>query len=227
MAKKKAADFRPVSELLEKYARMKPAIEQRLAEFSLAGKGSDEDVYAEMCFCMLTPQSKALSCWKAVEELRKKGLLFSDDVDGIKNILKTKVRFHNNKAQYIVNNKKIFPGGKGVDGKAIDIKGRLSEFGDAEEIRSWLAANVEGFGWKEASHFLRNIGLCGDIAILDRHVLWNLRRYGIIQEIPRSLTPKKYMEIEGMMREFCKSSGIPMPHLDLLFWAAETGEIFK
>jgi len=37
----------------------------------------------------------------------------------------------------------------------------------------WLVKNLTGLGYKEAGHFLRNIG-SGKIAILDRHILRNL-----------------------------------------------------
>ena len=95
------------------------------------------------------------------------------------------------------------------------------------ETREWLVSNVKGFGYKEASHFLRNIGFGSDIAILDRHILKNLKKHGVINEIPKTITKKNYFEIENRMRDFSKRSGIPMAHLDLLFWSNETGEIFK
>ena len=86
---------------------------------------------------------------------------------------------------------------------------------------------MKGLGYKEASHFLRNIGVGLDLAILDRHIIKNLKRYGVIEEVPKSLTPKKYLEIEEKMKEFARRIDIPMPELDLLFWSMETGEVFK
>ena len=59
-------------------------------------------------------------------------------------------------------------------------------------------------GYKEASHFLRNIGLGYDIAILDRHILKNLKLFNVIDEIPSSISKKKYFEIEEKMRNFSK-----------------------
>ncbi len=82
-------------------------------------------------------------------------------------------------------------------------------------------------GYKESSHFLRNIGFGDDIAILDRHILKNLVKYGVIKEIPKSLTDKKYLEIEQKMKKFSEEAEIPFSHLDLLWWSEETGEIFK
>ena len=48
-----------------------------------------------------------------------------------------------------------------------------------------------------------------------------------IEEIPHTLAPKIYLEIEQKMMEFCKDIEIPMSHIDLLFWAMQTGGIFK
>ena len=94
-------------------------------------------------------------------------------------------------------------------------------------MREFLVNNVKGFGMKEASHFMRNIGLGKDLAILDRHILKNLKLYGVVDEIPNSLTQKKYLNIEAKFREFSEKIQIPMDELDLLFWSEETGEIFK
>ena len=67
---------------------------------------------------------------------------------------------------------------------------------DGRDLRAWLVREVKGLGWKEASHFLRNIGF-RDLAILDRHILRNLRRHGVIRTIPASLPEKRYLAIEG------------------------------
>ncbi|MFH0711139.1 MAG: DNA lyase, partial [Candidatus Aenigmatarchaeota archaeon] len=107
------------------------------------------------------------------------------------------------------------------------IKEVLEKTKDDFELRRWLIKNVDGFGMKEASHFMRNVGRGQNIAILDRHVLRNLQKYGVIEKIPDVLTEKRYVEIEDEMRDFAKTSRIPLADLDLLFWSKETGFIFK
>jgi N-glycosylase/DNA lyase len=66
-----------------------------------------------------------------------------------------------------------------------------------------------------------------DIAILDRHILRNLVRFGVIDKIPVSISKSKYLEIENLMRIFSLKLNIPLSHIDILFWSNETGEIFK
>jgi N-glycosylase/DNA lyase len=86
---------------------------------------------------------------------------------------------------------------------------------------------IKGIGYKEASHFLRNIGLGEKMAILDRHILKNLKNYGLIKEIPKTLTRGKYLKIEKKYIEFSKKLNIRPDELDLILWAKETGYVFK
>jgi N-glycosylase/DNA lyase len=87
--------------------------------------------------------------------------------------------------------------------------------------------HIKGLGYKEASHFLRNIGLGDRIAILDRHILRNLVAFRVIPRLPRTMTPKQYLITEERMRQWAHKIRIPLAHLDLLLWFKEKGEIFK
>ncbi len=182
-----------------------------------AGK---KDIFPELAFCLFTPQSKAKSCWKAIETLLEKQLIYKGSHKEISNILsKIGVRFKNNKAKYLIEARRL--------ASNPDLKDRINSFKNPVEAREWLVKNVKGMAYKEASHFLRNIGYGQDIAILDRHILKNLKLLGVIKEVPRSITPKTYLEIEQKMKVFAKQVKIPMDHLDITFWCNETGEIFK
>src|SRR5207245_1248729 len=91
---------------------------------------------------------------------------------------------------------------------------RLSEtidsFPSSKDVRAWLVREVHGLGLKEASHFLRNTGRGEDLAILDRHILRNLIHHGVLRRLPRTLTAKRYLEIEARMEQFSREVGIPM-----------------
>jgi N-glycosylase/DNA lyase len=82
-------------------------------------------------------------------------------------------------------------------------------------------------GYKEAGHFLRNIGKSDNkIAILDRHILRNLKELGVIKS--EELKGKdSYFEVERKFIDFSDKIGIPIDELDLLFWSRENGEVFK
>lgn len=201
-------------ELTEEYKRKKTDIKKRLKEFSDIHKGKDKKIFPELCFCLLTPQSNALSCDRAIKALKKEGLLFKGCSGKIRKILRRRTRFHNKKADYIVL-------ARGRFDKSI-LKSKDKFF-----TREWLVKNIKGMGYKEASHFLRNIGLGSGMAILDRHILKNLLSFGAISRIPPSLTPKNYLDIERKALEFARKIKIPIEELDLLFWSRETGAIFK
>lgn len=207
--------------LISEYKNKKALIKKRLKEFNALRGASDKDIFEELCFCILTPQSKAVNCDMALKDLKKSGLLFKGCKGAISGRLKGLVRFHNNKAGYIVSARNLFK-----NGKRLDIRNRLYS-ADNLKTREWLVKNVKGLGYKEASHFLRNIGLGEKIAIVDRHILGNLISCRVINEIPRSISRKIYMDIENKMRSFSRRIGIPIEELDLLFWSKKTGFIFK
>ncbi len=208
-----------VEELMQHYNPVKPKIEARLMDFRrIWENATDEELFSELAFCLLTPQSKARTCWKAVEKLNEKRMMACSDPAEISRQL-TGVRFHQRKGDYICLAREMF--------RSRSLRGTLSEFASPAEAREWLVQNIKGMGYKEASHFLRNIGIGENLAILDRHILKNLLLSGVIDEVPASLTKRIYLEIERKMTAFSQETEIPMGHLDLLLWYKEAGEVFK
>jgi N-glycosylase/DNA lyase len=204
---------------MELYLPIRPKIESRLEEFRQMGEnGSEEDLFRELVFCLLTPQSKARLCWSSVERLTNRCFLAEGEAGPIREELKG-VRFSRRKAEYICQARRTF--------QSPTLKSRLRDFDSALQAREWLVQNVLGLGYKEASHFLRNIGRGEELAILDRHILKNLHLLGVIEGVPSSISRKRYLEIEERMRELSSRIGIPMDHLDLLLWYKEAGEVFK
>ena len=47
------------------------------------------------------------------------------------------------------------------------------------------------------------------------------------REIQKTLTRRRYLEIEEKMRNFAERMKIPLEELDLLFWSFETGRVLK
>ena len=205
------------------YKEKQKDIEKRLKEFKeIWEKGSNEDIHAELSFCILTPQSKAVNAWKAITTLRENGLLFNGSAEDIVEYLNI-VRFKNNKAKYLVALREQMQNEKGE----IITKDFFNSITDVKKKREWIVKNIKGMAYKEAGHFLRNVGFGKEIAILDRHILKNLVKLEVIEDVPKSLTPKLYLEIEEKMKAYCKFISIPMDSLDLLLWYKEAGEIFK
>ena len=208
-------------EILKIHKEIKTGIEKAIKGYKKAWEGTEQEVFAEMAFCILTPQSKAKNAWKAITNIVKNDLLYEGKAEEIVEFLNI-VRFKNNKSRYLVELRELMT----RDGK-LQPKKILSGIGDTFEKRKWILKNVRGMGLKEANHVLRNLGFGENIAILDRHILRNLEALNVIDEIPKTITEKKYYEIEEKMREYSYFSKIKMDELDLVLWYKEAGEIFK
>lgn len=203
------------SELLKLYKERKNAIRRRLRDFC---EVSSSDYFYELMYCLMTPQTSAEHADRVVGILKEVNFETEPvDPEPILNDKRHYIRFHRTKAQHLQRAKSEFSG----------IAAALQTIQSPIELREWLVVNVLGFGYKEATHFLRNIGRNGGLAILDRHILKNLHRYGAIRSLPRSMTRKQYQRIERRFIAFSDRIGIPVDELDLLFWSMETGEIRK
>lgn len=189
---------------------------------------NDKRLFAELAFCICTPQTKARSGAAAIIDLYNHNLLFKGSEESIANILIKHVRFHNMKARNIVLARKLyFPKEKFILRERIDDAIKNDSI---VSLRNELAKEVKGYGLKEASHFLRNIGFGQKIAILDRHIMRVMSKLDIL---PESMTPKtsltknNYMSCESNLVEYSKKEKIPMEYLDFVFWYDATNDIFK
>ena len=200
-----------IRDLKELYMKNYVQVKKRLLEFQMVNKSSNDILMNELFFCLLTPQSNAFACDQAVTRINQ--INNKDNVKSLEQAIYP-IRFYRHKAAYVK--------------EALSLLNNISEFrnGDPYLLRELLVKNVKGLGYKEASHFLRNIGH-NNLAILDRHILKNLISFNVIESIPNTLTKSKYLEIEQRFKEFANFVDIPMGDLDLIFWAKQTGVIFK
>lgn len=186
-------------------------IEQRLSEFKALHNADDKLWFSEVCFCILTANSQAKKAIAIQAEIGPEGFL-NKTQEEIKDIIfKHKHRFHNNKAKYIFEARKF-----------ANIKQILSKFNNSIETREFLVKNIKGLGFKEASHFMRNVGYT-DVAIIDRHILRFMHKEGLISSIPKTITKKIYLDYEKILSTF----GIEQAKLDLIIWQMMTGEVLK
>ncbi len=214
--------YRDLDALRREHAEKRDAIRARLAEFRRTWREGDERLFEEVAYCILAIQTKARASDAAVRGLKERGLLLDGDAPAIAEFLRPRVRFHNHKAAYLVAARERFrPGGRWA------LKATLSAFPSPEAAREWFVREVHGFSMKEAAHLLRNIGFSDRLAILDRHVLRNLARHGVVRSVPKSLTTRRYLEIEARWRAFADAVGIPLAELDLLFFSRGAGAILK
>lgn len=164
----------------------------------------------------MTANASAKMGLKSINAIKKNILTAGEDK--LTKLLKGNHRFYNTRARYITHTRDYLK--KTCN---LKMKNLLGSFKTPLELRRYFAEtkDIKGIGYKEASHFLRNIGY-PDYAILDKHILSCLREMKVITE-----NDKNYCEIEDKMKKFSKEIGICMDELDLALWSYKTGEILK
>ena len=186
-------------------------IDDRMNEFKLK-REDREEVFSELCFCLLTANFQAEKSILIQERLKDDFVGASEEELALK--LKAEGhRFWPQRAERIVLARESFDELFGMLGK------------DEFEVRDWLVENVKGIGMKESSHFLRNIGF-SNVAIIDFHIVDLLVGEGIIDG-PKSLSRKVYLEVEEILRGLSLVVGLNLAELDLCLWFIETGKVLK
>ena len=199
-------------------------IRKRLREFEdVWRKGSDARLWEELAYCIFTAGASARMGLSAVDAVRP--LLLDGDSDAMTAALKQAGahRFPVARPRYIVVTRNYFHADCGMR-----LRKRLRSFSDPVERRDWLAQEkqVKGLGYKEASHFLRNIGVKGH-AILDKHVMRCLAEIGVIDTAKPPSTRRQYLEVEQQLIRFAREIRIDFDELDLVLWSMKTGEVLK
>lgn len=188
-------------------------VDTRIKEFKEIDRGSGDDLFNELCFCVLTANFNAEKCIMIQREIEDEFLTLSEE-ELAKRLAELGHRYPNTRAKYISESAKYKDSLKNI---VHSLEGK--------ELREWLVKNIKGFGYKEASHFLRNIGF-DDYAIIDFHIVNILVRYNLIKR-PKSLSKKRYLEIENVLKDTARKLDFSLAELDLYLWYTETGKILK
>ncbi|MGH7851742.1 MAG: N-glycosylase/DNA lyase [Thermodesulfobacteriota bacterium] len=214
------------NELREKlrmsYNAKRGIIRSRLEEFREVYKqGDDRRIFEELVFCICTAGASARMGLRSVEAL--KDILLEGSLKKFRRRLEGVHRFPNYRPAYIIHTREYLRREHGLR-----LRDLIASFGDPLERRDYFARNrdIKGIGYKESSHFLRNIGYQG-YAILDKHILNTLFELGVIESPKPPGTRDRYISIENSLRQFADDLGIPMDDLDLLLWSEKTGAILK
>jgi N-glycosylase/DNA lyase len=191
-------------------------IQVRLKEFEDFKNKSEEEWFGELCFCILAANAKALSALELQREIGK-GFLDFSEAEIRKRIRAKHHRFHNNKTRFIIEARKHKNLKKTIQG-VLEV--------NEEHAREWLVENVLGIGYKEASHFLRNVG-AKNLAILDRHILATLIDEKFLQSKPKSLTENEYKRIEKIFQSIAKEAKMSPAELDMYIFYMKKGVVLK
>ncbi len=206
-------------ELIDKINKLKSSpiskvINKRILEFKEFKNKSNEEWFKELCFCLLTANFSAEKCIKIQKEIDN-GFLYLNREELEKKLKELGHRYYKKRADFIIRARQYK-----------NIKDIITNYKDERKAREFLVKNIKGLGYKEASHFLRNVGY-DNVAIIDRHILRELYDNQYISEIPKSLTRKRYLEIEKILEEIGKETELKLSELDLYIWYLRTGKVLK
>lgn len=208
--------------LRTEHRKRRREIRARLNEFRQVWReGSDERLWEEMVFCFFTGGCSARMGLNSVEAIRP--LLMTGTQPELANALVGSHRYPNARSKYIVHSRDFLQEQLGMQ-----LRAKLASFKDPHERRDWLVKEkgIKGLGYKEASHYLRNIGFRG-YAILDKHVLNCLAELNIIEDPKPPNTRVKYLTVEEKLKQLALSVGIDFDEMDLVLWSLKTGTILK
>lgn len=167
-------------------------------------------IQSELAFCLSTANSSAVAGLKFQKALEEEQL-DAMTAEQLQKLLKNSgVRFHNRKATYVQ--------------EAIRYFDSIQDALEGSNPRDYLVRNVKGLGYKEASHFLRNIGR-RDVAIVDRHIIKCLVEEEHVEN--SDMNPRKYTECEKILKSMAAERNDCIASLDLKLWYGKTGKILK
>lgn len=211
-----------IEKVKETHSARGKEIRQRLAEFDAIWQhGTNEKLWEEMVFCFFTGGCSAKMGLRSVEAVRS--ILITGDHEELMNALVGKHRYPRARAGYIVASREFLQ-----EHCELNLREKLESFENDLERRDWLVKEkrIKGLGYKEASHYLRNIGFKG-YAILDKHILRSLAELGYIEDPTPPSTRTKYLATEQKLKELAANLKIDFDELDLVLWSLKTGEILK
>lgn len=195
--------------------KAKPFVEERISQFKALGLyGSEEELFSELSFCVLTANWSASGGIKAQNKIGVSGFVTYSQGELAEALSNLGHRFPYKRAEFIVKNRCLI----GNLRKIISLP--------LIEARKRLVKEAIGIGWKEASHFLRNTGRL-EVAILDRHILRVLKDVFLIDEIPNSWTEKRYLYTEKRFKELSSIFNKLPGETDLYIWYLIKGKVEK
>lgn len=211
-----------IENIVRTHGERRDEIRRRLAEFEAIGRnGSDIKLFEEMVFCFFTGGCSARMGLNSLEAIRP--ILLTADQNELANALAGSHRYPNARAGYVVASREFLREHCGLR-----LRMKLQSFEDSLERRDWLVREkgIKGLGYKEASHYLRNIGFKG-YAILDKHVLNCLAELNIIDDPKPPNTRSRYLTVEEKLKQLTEMTQIDFDELDLVLWSMKTGVILK
>ncbi len=197
-----------------KKTKVKSLIEKRMIELK-ENRSTIKRVFKELCFCLMTANFDAKRAIEIQKEIDDGFLNYS--LDKLKSELKRLgYRFPNRRSEFIYE----------ARGKKEEVFEKINSNISEEKKRVYIKNNIKGLGWKESSHFLRNIGF-ENLAIIDFHIVDILTKNNIIEKPKNLSTKSNYVKVENKLKKIAKKVNLDLARLDFYLWYLETGKVLK
>jgi N-glycosylase/DNA lyase len=203
-----------------------PDIQAVLEVNKKEARHDESDLWQELCSCILSsqvPYELAVQYGRAIaqSEILSRRPSGDDMATALEVVLRTPVslvsgprlyRFPASKAAQIAKTYRTVLATSG------SLHSLLLAFNSPQEGRAWFALNACGLGPKQASMFLRNVGLSYDLAVLDRHVLSYMRTQRLITRDATVAHLEPYARVERKLIRHARDLGQLVGHLDWAIW---------
>ena len=191
---------------------------------------TEEDLLYEACVCMFSSQMVFEVAEAAAQRVKDRGLLRTKSLDGYEQRIslalyepltieengrsrQVRPRFRNRLALLLATTVTT------MREQGQSLRGTLGSAVSAREAREILVRQVWGFGPKQASLFLRRVGYCAELAVLDTHILDYLRVARGIDPKPGALSRLSgYERVEAEFQQVAAEFGHPVGCVDLAMW---------
>ena len=197
-----------------KNSDIKNLVDTRIKEFAEIKNKPIYNIFKELCFCIMTANCSAGKCIEIHENIGE-GFLNLNEFQLANRFKELGYRFPNIRSNYIVVARNYLK----------DLEHKMKSNEGKNQLRDWIVKKIKGVGYKEASHFLRNIGY-KNYAIVDFHIVDLLAKHNLIKKL-KTMTKNKYLEIEELLKDIAERLGLNLAELDLYLWFLETGKILK
>lgn len=208
-------------------------IERRMHEIEPVDLSNEFELRNELVACLMSSQVRAESAEQAMQRLHGADLLsderwrskdpqFEQDVASALSNLRSaqrgkSYRFPALRARQLDKLRTVL--------QNRPLRTRTALRGGISAMRAELTGELPGIGPKQASMFMRNVGISYDIAILDVHVLAFFNRLGLLTiDTARIGTLRHYEAAEDVAKTYAEARGFRTGLLDWAIWITMRAE---
>ncbi|MEA5099184.1 MAG: hypothetical protein VB011_01535 [Bacteroidales bacterium] len=184
------------------------------------------DLLSELVLCILSSNIKyevalLYTIKLKDEEYIKKAINNELEVKQLYKCLLEPISINENLIRYRFPKSKseqLFKTIKNIYGNKRTIKEILINAETSSEARNSLISICVGMGYKQSSMFLRNIGFCFDLAIIDTHIIDYLKLVDVLPSEIGDISKSTYLKIESLYSKYAKSKQFDINKLDVAIW---------